>query len=232
MNRLNLRRIPKKELIKDALVVLVILALIGILVFYVQRTFESPANAAEKLKSLGALGPLVIIVLIIFEVMVAPIPGSFLYVASGFAFGTFWGTLFSYIGQMAGTLIAFYISRRFGRPIVERLVKKEKLDYYDCFFHQGGKVVLGICYLLPVFPVDIMTFVTGLSSMKWKKFIIIPSIAFIPNILLHNYFGAVLYESGVAEKTLIFGLAFLFILLISALMYLYTRKKIMKTCKK
>lgn len=231
MNKINLRNIPKKELIKNAIVIVVILIIVGILLFYVQRTFESPRDAADKLRGLGSLGPLVLISLMILEVMVAPLPGGLLFIASGYAFGTGWGTLFSYIGQIAGTLIAFFISRRFGRPIVERLVKKEKLDYYDCFFQRGGKVVLWVGYLIPIFPTDIMTFVTGMSNIDWKKFMIIPAIAFIPNLFLHNYFGATLYQSGVAEKTLIFGLALLFLLLVSISAYFYTKKKIITKWK-
>ncbi|MFH1332435.1 MAG: TVP38/TMEM64 family protein [archaeon] len=230
MRGFNLRNIPKKELIINAVVILIILTLIGVLLFYIQRTFESPGAAAEQIRNLGPLGPLVVITLIILEVIVAPVPGALLYVAAGYAFGTLWGTIFSYVGQIIGTTIAFFISRRFGRPIVERLVKKEKLDYYDCFFQQGGKIVLWVAYLIPIFPADTVTFVTGMSNMDWKKFIIIPVIAFIPNLFLHNYFGATLYQSGIGQKTIIFGLGLVFLLLISLIVFFFTRKRFTKKC--
>lgn len=227
----RLRRLPPlKKLIRNFLIVILALFVAGLLLIYIQNSFESPREAAEKIRELGIFGPIAVISLIILEVVVAPIPGVLISVASGYAFGTYWGAVFSYIGNVIGTAAAFFLARKFGRPLVERLTKREKLDRYDCFFKQGGKTLLFAVYLFPIFPTDIISFVTGLSSINWKKFMIIISIAYIPNMLLLNYIGANLFESNITSNSPILLILVLSTIAIGIGLYFYIRKKINVKC--
>ncbi|MBS3141347.1 TVP38/TMEM64 family protein [Candidatus Woesearchaeota archaeon] len=209
---------------RNLIILLIILTILGAGLFYIQTYFETPQQAAEKIRSLGLIGPLVIIALLVLEVIVAPIPGFIVAIASGYAFGPIYGTIYTYIGNVLGTFIAFYISRRFGRPLVERLVKKEKLERYDKFFQDEGIAVFWAGYLFPIFPSDIISFLAGLTSIKWRKFIPIVVIAYIPYVLLFSLFGASLYESGIGKSTLIFGSILFFILVVALFVYLKWRK--------
>jgi uncharacterized membrane protein YdjX (TVP38/TMEM64 family) len=207
------------------IIFLVILAIIGASIFFFQKTFESPKDAADKIRDLGALGPLVVITLIALEVVIAPIPGYVIAIASGYAFGIWWGALYSYLGNIIGTAIAFFISRRYGRPLVEKIIKKKQLIVYDSFFKEKGKPMLWLAYLFPVFPADIISFVTGLSDIKWKDFMIIVSIAYIPNMLFLNYFGATLYESGFRGNAIFFALFLGIVVIFSYFYYISLKKK-------
>lgn len=220
---------PLKKLIRNFIIIILVLFLVGLLLIYIQNSFESPRDAAEKIKSLGIFGPIAVILLIILEVVVAPIPGVIISVASGYAFGPYLGTIFSYIGNIIGTAIAFFLARKFGRPLVERLTSKAKLDTYDCFFKQGGTALLFIVFLFPLFPTDIVSFITGLSDIKWKKFMIIAAIAYIPNMFILNYIGASLFESGSANSPLLLTLALVTIALGIGI-YFYVRRKMKAQC--
>jgi uncharacterized membrane protein YdjX (TVP38/TMEM64 family) len=214
------RAIRTEHRLKDLTIIIAIILLIG-LVFYFLSVFLSNAQVVrEFIQSFGAFGPAVIIFLIMLEVIFAPIPGAFIAIGSGYAFGPFWGTLYSYIGNVIGTVIAFFLARRFGRPLAKRLIKDEKLEYYDRFFKERGVYGLWLAYSLPIFPTDILSFVTGFSNVRFRTFFLIISIAFIPNLLILNYlgdsilnyrFGLVLIIVGglVGMALLVGGLAFL-----------------------
>jgi len=205
------------------------LVVLGVLLYHIQKSFGSPREAADKLRSLGAIGPIAIVLFIIMEVVVAPIPGYFIAVASGYAFGIVWGTLYSYVGNIIGTAIAFLLSRHVGRPLVERLVNRNKLGRYDTFFKESGRLALWFAFLFPIFPADIMSFVTGLSDMRFREFMFIAIVAYLPNMLMLNYFGSVLYESGLGVKALVSASAFLFCAVFGSFLYRHIKKGTLKS---
>ncbi len=189
----------------DILLIMGVLLIIGIVFYFVNISFTNPLEVRDYIQGFGAWGPFVVIGLIILEVVLAPIPGVIIAVGSGAAFGAFYGTLYSYIGNIAGTTIAFFLSRRFGRPLVKRFVKEDKLDYYDRFFRDRGIYTLWVAYIFPVFPSDIISFVTGLSDLRFRKFFMIIAIGYLPNMLLLNYFGDTIINYGLGLTTIMFG---------------------------
>lgn len=205
--------------VRYLIIVLLLLAMVGIVLTFVESIFGSPQQAADRIRQMGAWGPIVIVIVIILEVIIAPVPGVIAAVASGYAFGVWWGTLYSYLGNVIGTAIAFFLSRRYGRPLVERFVSRRKVELYDCFVRERGKVLLWFIFLFPFFPADIVSFVTGLSDIKAKDFLFIVAVAYLPNMYLLNKFGATMYESGLHGKTLIFGAILLCVLVVGMIFY-------------
>lgn len=205
---------------KDLAIMLFVLIVIGFVFYEVNITFDSPEDVRLYIEGFGAYGPLVVIGLIILEVILAPVPGIFISIGSGAVFGAFLGTVYTYIGNMIGTSLAFFLSRRFGRPLAQRLIKESKLEYYDSFFHEKGVYGLWIAYIFPVFPIDIISFVTGLSSIKYRKFILIAGIGFIPNMFILNVFGDSLFTHGFGITTIIVG-SFLVLLFLGAFIYMW-----------
>jgi uncharacterized membrane protein YdjX (TVP38/TMEM64 family) len=218
----------KKKIIeasKKILLFIIILSAIGIILAFIFLKLGSPEKIAEKIQTFGVLGPVILIILIMLEVIVAPIPGAIISVTSGYAFGAVWGSVYSYIGNILGTAIAFMISRKFGRPLVEKIIGNEKLNYYDSFFRERGVLLLWLIFLFPIFPSDIISFVTGLSQLRFRKFLMIIIIAFVPNLILLNYFGSMLYIHGFGEITLIYGSFLFFLLIIGIMIYMHIKKK-------
>jgi len=208
----------------EIILILLILFILGIVFYYVDISFKNPQEVQEYINGFGVYGPLVVIGLIILEVIIAPIPGAIIAIASGAAFGAFKGTIYSWIGNVIGTMIAFLLSRYFGRPLVQRLVKQDKLEYYDKFFRERGVYGLWIAYIFPVFPSDIISFVTGLSNLRFRTFFIIVSIGYLPNMLLLNYFGDSIINYGLGLTTIIFG-AFLGLIFLFGLVLTFPLKK-------
>jgi len=204
---------------------LIFLIVLSALFFYLLSSFDSPQAVAEQIGKFGIFGPIVIILLFTLEILVAPIPGFILAIASGYAFGGFWGAIYVYVGNLLGTSIAFFLSRRFGRPLIEHFVSSKKLDRYDCLLQNHGKILLWLIYLIPLFPSDIVTFLIGLTKMKWKNFISLVAIAYLPYVFLLNFFGASLFEFGLDSRSAVYGVIIFFLFLTGIIIYEYVKKE-------
>lgn len=108
---------------RDALVNMLWLGLtIGAI--YLFARFLGVDELRERIAAAGIWGPLIVILLKASTLVIAPLGGSPLYPIAGAAFGFWRGFIYTFLGDLLGTTIAFYISRVFGRKIVQILCYK------------------------------------------------------------------------------------------------------------
>ena len=88
-------------------------------------------------------------------------------------FGVWPAFIFSSIGQIIGSIIAFALGRFFGVKLVTWIVGEETLHKYQDMIKGRDKLMLTVMFLFPVFPDDVLCLVAGLSSMTWPYFIIV-----------------------------------------------------------
>ena len=88
-------------------------------------------------------------------------------------FGPFLAALYSYIGIVTGSIVAFLIGRVFGYKVVAWLVGKENLDKWLKIVRGKDKIILTIAFLFPLFPDDILCFIAGITAMPLSFFLII-----------------------------------------------------------
>ncbi len=126
----------------------------------------------EYIAGFGATAVLIFILFQFLQVVVLPIPGS-VSVGVGVAlFGPLRCTLFSFIGILLGSVVAFAIGRWIGYKAVCWIVGKDDLDKWLKKIKGKDYLLLSIMFLLPLFPDDVLCFVAGLSSMTWGYFLI------------------------------------------------------------
>ena len=105
------------------------------------------------------------------QVVFLPIP-SFITVGAGvLLFGAFKAALYSSIGIILGSIVAFYIGRIFGYKVTKWLVGEENLKKCFNFIKGKDKIVFTFMFLFPFFPDDVLCFVAGITSMSSKFFI-------------------------------------------------------------
>ena len=115
--------------------------------------------------------PIAYIILQFLQVIILPIPGI-LSTAVGVAlFGAFYTTVYSFIGIVLGSILAFYIGRKFGLKAVSWMVGEETLNKWQKKLKGKDNFILTLAFLLPLFPDDILCFLAGLSSMTNKYFL-------------------------------------------------------------
>ncbi|MBU3940671.1 MAG: VTT domain-containing protein, partial [Nanoarchaeota archaeon] len=154
-----------------------LLAIIPIILLILGYVFPSTFFSSQEqirnfIEPFGIWAPVIFILIQIIQVILTPISTSVVSIAGGFIFGTWQGFLYNWIGRVIGTLIAFWLGRRFGRKIIRKFVNMEKLKKYDSFVEKG-KFILFLMYFLPFFPDDELSYLAGFSSMKAKTFVII-----------------------------------------------------------
>jgi uncharacterized membrane protein YdjX (TVP38/TMEM64 family) len=139
---------------------------------------------------LGPWGPLATIGLNIAQVILAPIPGQFVGVMNGYLYGIAAGTLYSMIGLVIGTATAMVLGRRFGRPLVERLVTQDQLTRWDDIAAHQGPWFFFLVFLFPFVPDDITAFVIGLSPLSIPRMLILTTFGRLPGVFVSCWVGS------------------------------------------
>lgn len=141
----------------------------------------------EYVSGFGAFGVIIFIIIQFLQVIVLPIPGFITISVGVLLFGAFWGTVYSVIGIVSASVVAFFIGRVFGYKVASWLVGKENLDKALIMVKGKDKVVLTFMFLFPFFPDDVLCFVAGLSSMSVPYYVIMITITRIINIAVSAY---------------------------------------------
>ncbi|MDD5181918.1 MAG: TVP38/TMEM64 family protein [Candidatus Nanoarchaeia archaeon] len=150
----------------------------------------NPELITEFVKSFGMLAPVIIVIIFILESILAPIPGQIVTIAAGSLYGPLWGSLLAIFGTVLGSVFPFYISRFFGRPIVEKLVSPKQLEKADRFFSEHkGILVFAIIRILPIATFDVISYSAGLTKMSFWKYLVVTLIATIPKVLIYTNIG-------------------------------------------
>ena len=137
--------------------------------------------------SYGYMAVFIYILMNFLQVVVLPIPG-FVAVGTGVAlFGPLKTSLYSLIGILSGSILAFFIGRVLGYKVVCWLVGEEELNKWLKAIENKDKVILTFMFLFPFFPDDILCFVAGLSSMSTNYFLITIIICRIISVVTSAY---------------------------------------------
>lgn len=188
------QKISTKLKVEIALVLLVFIAVCAYVAWDVlcggplTQLFNNREELIEIVGNLGPLGPLAYIALQILQTVVAPIPGNVVGAIGGLLFG-WWGILWTTIGATIGAGLVFWVSRKFGRTLVEKIVKKESLDKFDFVIGKRASFILFLIFLIPGLPDDIVCYIAGLTDVPIKKLLIIFALGRLPAVVGNNVIG-------------------------------------------
>ena len=145
------------------------------------------------------------------QAIIAPLPAFLITFANASLFGAFWGGALSWVSAMAGAALCFFIARALGRDAVEKLTGKSVLQSMDGFFTRYGKHTLLICRLLPFVPFDPVSYAAGLTSMRFRHFMLATGLGQLPATIVYSWTGSLLTGG---TFWLVTGLSILFALAI------------------
>jgi len=153
------------------------------------------------------------VILQMAQVLLAPVPGHVVGAASGYLFGVLWGTLYSTLGTALGSLVAFALSRKYGRPLLERLVPGDRLARLDARAHQKGLFFFALVFLVPFLPDDIACFAAGLTPIPIPALMLAVLAGRPPGILVSAWLGAKATGLSAVQWVLVLATSTLFALL-------------------
>lgn len=131
----------------------------------------------------------IFIFLQIFQVVVPIIPGGITLGVGVLVFGPFMGFIYNYLSICIGSLINFYLARRFGKKFIQYVAKPETYEKYENIANKNNRFFwfFAIMIAAPFAPDDILCLVAGLTDMTYRQFISVILICKIPSILSYSF---------------------------------------------
>ena len=142
---------------------------------YLDGRFDSVETFQKYVAGFGLAAPLFLVAVQAAQVILPVLPGLFGCVVGTMMFGAVGGFWCNYIGISAGSIIAFWLARKYGSGLVSRMFPGEKYEKWATWA-AGSKfytVVLFLGMVLPLFPDDYFCYFTGLTKMSTRKFVAI-----------------------------------------------------------
>lgn len=137
----------------------------------IQVLIQDEAALEAYVVQLGWWGPPVLVGINVLQIVVAPIPGYAVYIVGGFLYGTLWGGILGTIGLVLGGGTAMLLARRFGRPLVVRVVGVQTLARWEEVVHSDSMVMWGLLMLSPIG--DSPYYLAGLSRVGLGRILLL-----------------------------------------------------------
>ena len=171
-------RSGRETLAKTLLSLYIFILFCLLLVYVLQKTdffsvFRDEKLFKEYLQKAGVWMPLLYILLQFLQVVILPIPSIVSTLAGIALFGALKTLIYSFIGIVFGSFIAFWIGRKLGNKAVSWMVGEDSLKKWQKKLKGKDNLFLSVMFLLPLFPDDILCFLAGLSTMSWGYFTLI-----------------------------------------------------------
>jgi uncharacterized membrane protein YdjX (TVP38/TMEM64 family) len=140
-------------------------------------------------QDLGFWGP-VVLALVYVPAAVLCVPGSLLTLGAGFAFGLVAGTAAASAGATTGAAAAFLISRYLARGLVEeQLAGSPRFRALDRAVADHGLRIVLLTRLSPLIPYTLLNYTFGLTSVRFRTYVLASWVGMLPGALLYTYLG-------------------------------------------
>ncbi len=160
-------------------------------------------DSEERIRSLrlffdemDGAAPLVYIAIVVVEVVIAPIPGTLLYLPGGVIFGGFLGGLWSLIANVLGAGISCQLMRSIvGRKSTESFFEKESLSKYRDMIEKRGLLFIVLLRVNPLTSSDLVSYAAGLTTMRVTTVMLGTGIGMAPLCFAQSYLAETLFDS-------------------------------------
>ena len=190
--RAQLTEAHKKKIYLFAIIVaLIFIGAVGYLVGKPMVEFvREPERFRAWVDSSGFMSRVIFVGMVVFQLVIALIPGEPLEMGAGYAFGAVEGTILCIIGCVIGSALVFLFVRRFGVKLVEVFFPREKIR--SLRFLQDSRrlnLLTFIVFFIPGTPKDLLSYFIGLTDMKLGTWLLITAVARIPSIVTSTVTG-------------------------------------------
>lgn len=163
---------------RDSGILIFLIAAVIVLIWWLNEPIADVLDAAEDVRAwivgFGALAPFAYVTFFVAQILIAPLPGSFLSVLGGYLFGFGAGLMLSLIGLSIGVTLALLIGRKLGRPLLERFFDHAELIRWERKLRLRSPLLWFILFLFPL--PDLTIYVAGLGTTPMR--LLIPVVLF------------------------------------------------------
>lgn len=143
--------------------------------------------------------------MVIFQIIIAIIPGEPFEIAAGYAFGWLEGTLLCIVSAAIGSIITFGLVRKFGMKLVRIFFSEEQINSVK-FLKTNEKrdFLFLVIYMLPGTPKDLLGYFAGLTDLPFPVFCLICSLGRIPSVITSTIGGNALGTQRYGAAIIVF----------------------------
>lgn len=158
---------------------------------YLYNIFCNKDNLQAFLAQFGGFDKVAFVGIRAFQTVIKIIPAEPLEIAAGAFYGVVPGMLYCLLGSLIGTIVIVIVTKKVGRKVVNLFVPIEIIDDFS-LFKDKKKMYASIffIYIIPSTPKDLLVYAAALTDISIWKFLLITTIARIPNIIISTWCGA------------------------------------------
>lgn len=143
-----------------------------------------PENTIQEIVgNAGSFGVIALIFLIWLTNIIAPL-GAAPFIYAGFYLYGPVVTIYSYIAAFIASITNFWIARLWGRILVSRIVGNDNLEKVDKLAKDYGLKTLFVTRIFLGQFHDVVSYIFGLTNIKFHSYIVISTLGTIPGSLL------------------------------------------------
>ena len=148
--------------------------------------------------------------MLILETVIPPLPAWPILIANAAIYGIWGGIALSWLGSVLGAVVTFWIARSYGRSFVEKRLKADHLETIDSISREKGFLILLVARIFPLTALDILSFLAGLSSISFSRFLLATALGLIPGVATYTLFAhdLLVTRAVTTRMSLIIGGAF------------------------
>lgn len=185
---------PRRDIWVNAIVFFVALGSL-----FVVSKFLGPETLRAWVESAGVFAPLIFILAKASTIVIAPLAGSFLYPLAGASFGLTKGITLGVVGDALGSSIAFFISRKFGRPLAEKFLGGEASMLGNILAMIGTVRGFFAARFILITAHDLLAYAAGLTRLPYVPFILIQvGASLIPTSILTGLGSSLFSDAGIS----------------------------------
>lgn len=206
---LSEKQLLKRKRIFASFSLFAFLCVLIVLTYFLGLRFARIAKTGEEfrdfIQSYGAMGIFVALGIQIIQVFIALIPGEFVEIGVGYAYGWFYGTLLSLAGVAISSSFIFLLVKKYGIRFVEIFVSTDKINQLK-FIRSEEKLrfITFLVFFIPGTPKDLLTYFIGLTRMSLKEFLTLTLFARIPSVASSTVGGNLIVEGRYLGAALLF----------------------------
>lgn len=163
-----------KMFLKLALSLGVVFLIVGLIYWILFSTgtldkIDSVADLKQTIQGFGIWSRLFFLILQFLQVTFIPLPSALTSIAGTILFGPLQSFLLSITGIFLGSLLAFHLGRKWGKPLA-RWIAGESYQKLEENLTKG-KYMFFLMLLFPFFPDDMLCLMAGATNMTYRFFI-------------------------------------------------------------
>lgn len=205
----------KNKKVIALIVVAVFIVFCAVVTWFIGKPLVDFVSEPEKFRAwvqeYGFWGKICFVGMVFFQVVIALVPGEAFEIGAGYAFGIVEGTILCEIGITLGSLVVFFMVRKFGVKLVEVFFSREKINSLKFLKDEKKRnAITFLVFFLPGTPKDLLTYFVGLTDIKASHFLLLASIARLPSVITSVVGGDALGGKDYVFAVIVFVVTLLF----------------------